>query len=58
MAKALDGISIIEFSSNDRPSLQGRADASPRACRFNIGAAYAAMLLAEQGADVVRVESP
>jgi crotonobetainyl-CoA:carnitine CoA-transferase CaiB-like acyl-CoA transferase len=39
MAKALDGISIIEFGSN-------------------MAAAYAAMLLAEQGADVIRLESP
>jgi len=39
MAKALDGLSIVEFSSH-------------------LGAAYAAMLLAEQGADVIRLESP
>jgi crotonobetainyl-CoA:carnitine CoA-transferase CaiB-like acyl-CoA transferase len=39
MAKALDGISIVEFSSN-------------------MGAAYAAMLLAEQGAEVIRLEPP
>ncbi|MGA2411691.1 MAG: CoA transferase, partial [Candidatus Binataceae bacterium] len=39
MAKALDGISIVEFSSN-------------------MAAAYAAMLLAEQGAEVIRLEVP
>jgi crotonobetainyl-CoA:carnitine CoA-transferase CaiB-like acyl-CoA transferase len=39
MDKALDGINVIEFSSN-------------------LGAAYAAMLLAEQGARVLRVEPP
>jgi crotonobetainyl-CoA:carnitine CoA-transferase CaiB-like acyl-CoA transferase len=39
MAKALDGVNVIEFCSN-------------------MGAAYAAMLLAEQGARVVKVEPP
>ncbi|MGH8010965.1 MAG: CoA transferase, partial [Candidatus Binataceae bacterium] len=39
MNKALDGISVVEFSSN-------------------MGAAYAAMLLGEQGARVLRVEPP
>jgi crotonobetainyl-CoA:carnitine CoA-transferase CaiB-like acyl-CoA transferase len=39
MAKALDGIIVVEFSSN-------------------MAAAYAAMLLAEQGAQVVKVEPP
>jgi crotonobetainyl-CoA:carnitine CoA-transferase CaiB-like acyl-CoA transferase len=39
MGKALDGIRVLEFSSN-------------------MGAAYAAMLLAEQGAHVLRVEPP
>jgi crotonobetainyl-CoA:carnitine CoA-transferase CaiB-like acyl-CoA transferase len=39
MDKALDGINLIEFSSN-------------------LGAAYAAMLLAEQGARALRVEPP
>jgi crotonobetainyl-CoA:carnitine CoA-transferase CaiB-like acyl-CoA transferase len=39
MDKALDGINLIEFHSNQ-------------------GAAYAAMLLAEQGARAVKVESP
>ncbi|HUN57412.1 MAG TPA: CoA transferase [Candidatus Binataceae bacterium] len=39
MAKALDGIQVVEFSSNN-------------------AAAYAAMLLAEHGADVIRLESP
>jgi len=37
MAKALDGINILEFHSNP-------------------GAAYAAMILAEQGAEVVKIE--
>jgi len=39
MAKALDGVIVVEFCSN-------------------MGAAYAAMLLAEQGARVVKVEPP
>ncbi len=39
MAKALDGVVVVEFSSN-------------------MAAAYAAMLLAEQGAKVVKVEPP
>lgn len=39
MDKALDGINLVEFSSN-------------------LGAAYAAMLLAEQGARALRVEPP
>ena len=39
MDKALDGINLVEFSSN-------------------LGAAYAAMLLAEQGARAVNVELP
>ena len=39
MAKALDGVIVIEFSSN-------------------MAAAYAAMLLAEQGARVIKVEPP
>src|SRR6185437_7179187 len=39
MAKALDGVSVVEFCSN-------------------MGAAYAAMLLAEQGARVIKVEPP
>jgi crotonobetainyl-CoA:carnitine CoA-transferase CaiB-like acyl-CoA transferase len=39
MNKALDGINLVEFSSN-------------------LGAAYAAMLLAEQGARAVNVEPP
>jgi crotonobetainyl-CoA:carnitine CoA-transferase CaiB-like acyl-CoA transferase len=39
MATALDGLRIVEFSSN-------------------LSAAYAAMLLAEQGANVTRLESP
>jgi crotonobetainyl-CoA:carnitine CoA-transferase CaiB-like acyl-CoA transferase len=39
MAKALDGVVVVEFSSN-------------------MAAAYAAMLLAEQGARVVKVEPP
>lgn len=39
MNKALDGINVVEFSSN-------------------LGAAYAGMLLAEQGARVLRVEPP
>ncbi len=39
MNKALDGINLVEFSSN-------------------LGAAYAAMLLAEQGARAVNVELP
>jgi crotonobetainyl-CoA:carnitine CoA-transferase CaiB-like acyl-CoA transferase len=39
MDKALDGINLVEFSSN-------------------LGAAYAAMLLAEQGARAVNVEPP
>ncbi|HZO80886.1 MAG TPA: CoA transferase [Candidatus Binataceae bacterium] len=39
MSKALDGINLVEFSSN-------------------LGAAYAAMLLAEQGARALRVEPP
>ncbi len=39
MDKALDGINLLEFSSN-------------------LGAAYAAMLLAEQGARALRVEPP
>ena len=39
MNKALDGINLVEFSSN-------------------LGAAYAAMLLAEQGARAILVEPP
>ncbi len=39
MDKALDGINLVEFSSN-------------------LGAAYAAMLLAEQGTRAIRVEPP
>jgi crotonobetainyl-CoA:carnitine CoA-transferase CaiB-like acyl-CoA transferase len=39
MAKALDGVVVVEFSSN-------------------MAAAYAAMLLAEQGARVVKIEPP
>ncbi len=39
MTKALDGIVVVEFSSN-------------------MAAAYAAMLLAEQGASVIKVEPP
>ncbi len=39
MAKALDGVVVVEFSSN-------------------MAAAYAAMLLAEQGGSVVKVEPP
>ncbi len=39
MAKALNGINVLEFHSN-------------------LGAAYAAMLLAEQGADTIKVEPP
>ena len=39
MAKALDGVNVVEFCSN-------------------MGAAYAAMLLAEQGARVIKVEPP
>ena len=39
MAKALDGVAVVEFCSN-------------------MGAAYAAMLLAEQGARVIKVEPP
>ena len=39
MNKALDGINLVEFSSNH-------------------GAAYAAMLLAEQGARAILVEPP
>src|SRR5579875_459638 len=39
MAKALDGITVIEFCSN-------------------LAAAYAAMLLAEHGAETIRIEPP
>lgn len=39
MAKALDGVAVIEFSSHP-------------------GSTYAAMLLAEQGADVIRISDP
>ena len=39
MAKALDGINLVEFDSN-------------------LGAAYAAMLLAENGARAIKVEPP
>jgi hypothetical protein len=39
MAKALDGVSVVEFSSN-------------------MGAAYAAMLLAQKGARVIKAEPP
>ena len=38
MAKALDGVAVVEFASH-------------------AGAAYAAMLLAEQGADVIRINT-